>query len=79
MPAGYLLPQGTAEPRMGAHAIYPGAPEFNDGGFTRSFIYGCHDGRMVFLDSMITKAFLDSRADVTEATPVPEGYRAPAC
>ncbi len=78
MPAGYVLPEGTAEPRMGAHAIDPGAPEFNDGVFTRTFIYGFHDGSMVFIEPMVTRDFLESRADVTMPVPVAERYQRPA-
>jgi hypothetical protein len=78
MPAGHVLPEGTAEPRMGAHGINPGAPEFNGGAFTRTFISGFHDGRMVFPEPMITKALLDSKADVTGAVPLPGSHQAPA-
>jgi hypothetical protein len=77
MPAGYVLPEGTAEPRMGAHAIDPGAPEFNNEAFSKTFIYGFHDGRMVFVEPMVTKAFLDSREDMTELVAVPESYQVP--
>jgi hypothetical protein len=77
MPAGYVLPEGTAEPRMGAHAIDPGAPEFNDEVFTRTFIYGFHDGSMVFIEPMVTRDFLESRADVTIPVPVAERYQRP--
>ncbi|QKT03359.1 DUF5602 domain-containing protein [Ectothiorhodospiraceae bacterium 2226] len=74
MPAGYVLPEGTDEPRMGAHAIHPGAPEFNQQPFTKTFIYGFYDGEMVFVEPMVTKAFLETRADVREAIPLPERY-----
>lgn len=77
MPSGYVLPEGTAEQRMGAHAIDPGAPEFNGAPFTKTFIYGFHDGRMVFIEPMVTLAHLESKQDLTEAIAVPERYQAP--
>jgi hypothetical protein len=48
-PAGYILPKGTQEPRMGSHWIDPGSPEFNKQPFTRTFIYGSYNGEMTFL------------------------------
>lgn len=78
MPAGYVLPEGTAEPRMGAHAIDPGAPEFNEGHFTKTFIYGFYDGRMVFVEPMITKAFLASRQEANQSVAVPQRYQSAA-
>lgn len=77
MPPGYVLPEDTAEPRMGAHAINPAAPEFGDGEFTATFIYGFHEGRMVFLEPMATREFLASRAEHAQALPSPERYQRP--
>jgi hypothetical protein len=77
MPAGYVLPPGTAEPRMGAHAINPVADEFHGRGFTKTFIYGFYDGRLIFLEPMLAKAFLEKRPDITEPVAVPPRYAAP--
>jgi hypothetical protein len=38
IPAGYLLPPGTAVPRMGAHWVDPRSPEFHKQPFTRTFL-----------------------------------------
>ena len=76
MPDGYMLPEGTAEPRMGAHAVDLSAPEFNRQGFTKTFIYGFYDGRMIFLEPMVTKAFFETKSNVTEMLKLPRSYPA---
>lgn len=74
MPAGYFLPRGTKVPRMGAHAINPAADEFNKKPFTKTFVYGFYDGRMIFLEPMIAKAFLETRPNVSEPIKLPKTY-----
>jgi hypothetical protein len=74
MPEGYILPDGTEVPRMGAHAIDPTAPEFNRLSFTRTFIYGFYDGSMVFLEPMVTRAFLGTKPNVTAPVKAPQAY-----
>lgn len=74
MPEGYLLPEGTEVPRMGAHAVDPAGPEFNGLPFTKTFIYGFYDGSMAFLEPMASKAFLETKPDVSEPVKLPEAY-----
>jgi len=74
MPEGYILPDGTEVPRMGAHAIDSTAPEFNKLPFTKTFIYGFYDGSMVFLEPMVTKAFLETNPNVTDPIRLPKSY-----
>lgn len=74
MPDGYMLPEGTAEPHMGAHAVDLSAPEFNRLGFTKTFIYGFYDGRMIFLDPMVNKAFFETKPNITENVKLPKSY-----
>lgn len=78
MPAGYILPDGTEVPRMGAHAIDPSAPEFNQQPFTKTFIYGFYDGQMIFLEPMVTQAFLATKPNVMERIKLPKTYAAHA-
>lgn len=73
-PTGYILPEGTEVPRMGAHAIDPAAPEFNKSPFTKTFIYGFYDGSMVFLEPMVAKAFLETKPNVTDPVSLPKAY-----
>jgi hypothetical protein len=74
MPEGYILPEGTEVPRMGAHAIDPSSPEFNQQPFTKTFIYGFYDGKMVFLEPMMTKAFLETKPNTTDRIKLPKAY-----
>jgi hypothetical protein len=74
MPEGYVLPEGTEVPRMGAHAIDPSSPEFNNKPFTKTFIYGFYDGQMVFLEPMITRTYLETRPDITDPIKLPRAY-----
>lgn len=59
IPAGYVSTPG-AVPRMGVHWVDPSSPEFTPAGFSRTFIYGFWDGKMNFLEPMITTVFIES-------------------
>jgi hypothetical protein len=74
MPAGYILPPGTEVPRMGAHAIDPGADEFKEKPFTKTFIYGFYDGQLIFMEPMVARTYLETRPSVIEPVKVPETY-----
>ncbi len=57
VPPLYLqIPGG--EPQMGAHWIDLLAPEFNNGSFTKTFIWGSYDGSFIFWEPMVTRAYL---------------------
>jgi hypothetical protein len=62
--AGHLLmkvsPAEATMPMMGLHWIDPKAGELNGQHFTATFIAGSYDGRFIFLEPMITKAFIES-------------------
>jgi hypothetical protein len=60
---GQYIPEGyqPAEPGvvyMGLHWIRPDFPEFHGQPFTESLLYGTYNGRMTFIEPMITRAFL---------------------
>ena len=59
LPAGYV-PTPDALPRMGVHWVDPSSPEFTPDGFSRTFIYGFWNGKMTFVEPMLTKAFIES-------------------
>jgi hypothetical protein len=48
-------------PAMGNHLIDLTGPEFNKQPFTRSWIYGVYDGKVIFYEEMVTRAHLSSR------------------
>jgi hypothetical protein len=76
VPGGYVLPDLPPVPFMGAHWIDPTSPELRDPPetFTHTFIYGSWDGRLIFAEPMITKAFLESRPAVRVPVGVAERY-----
>lgn len=74
MPEGYILPGGTEVARMSAHAIDPTSPELNKRSFVKTFIYGFYDGKMIFIEPMMTKDFLETRPNVTDRIRLPKSY-----
>ena len=50
-------------PAMGNHLIDVTGPEFRKEPFTRSFIYGVYDGRVIFYEAMVTRAYVLSKPD----------------
>ncbi|MEP6622203.1 MAG: DUF5602 domain-containing protein [bacterium] len=76
VPTGYVSPPSpiaaSAVPQMGVHWTDVKSPEFNGQLFTSTFIYGSWDGQFIFLEPMITKAYLDSHpANVMKNIPQP--------
>lgn len=63
--------------RMGVHWFDNAAPEFNGNGFSRTYIQGFHDGRMIFQEPMITKAFLETQPNVSIPVAQPQVYPRP--
>lgn len=75
IPAGYVLPAPMAVPQMGVHWVDPTSPELNGKRFTRTFIFGSWDGKVIFAEPMITKACLEARIDSTFALPSATRYQ----
>lgn len=73
IPAGYISTPGGV-PNMGAHWIDPSSSEFNNQTFTKTFIYGFYDGRVIFMEPMITKAFLDMKMNTRDDIKLPDKY-----
>jgi hypothetical protein len=74
VPSGYIAPEPLVIPKMGLHWIHPASPEFNGQPFTTTFLYGTWDGRLIFAEPMITKAFIEATRDTTIAVPVAPRY-----
>lgn len=75
VPAGYILPDGTQEPRMGSHWIDPESPEFHKQPFRKTFIYGSYDGHVTFYEPMVSLACLrENRTNDSEAIKLPASY-----
>jgi hypothetical protein len=44
---------------------------------TATFVYGSYDGKMNFLEPMVTKVFLETKADFTRQLKLPARYAVP--
>jgi hypothetical protein len=75
VPAGYAPPPGSpaanAVPQMGLHWTDTNSPEFNGQQFTKTFIYGSWNGRFIFVEPMVTKAYLETHPNDTKPVPQP--------
>ena len=61
---GYVAdPPANAVPHMGVHWTDSTAGEFHGQPFTRTFILGSWDGRFIFLEPMVTRAYLLTQPD----------------
>ena len=58
-------------PAMGNHLLDLGGREFQGEPFTRSWIYGVYDGRVIFYEEMVALSYLLSRPDACEAIKSP--------
>lgn len=65
----------VAVPNMGVHWADPLSPEFQGHTFTETFIYGFYKGNMLFVEPMITLAFLNTRPDITLDVKQPQQYQ----
>jgi hypothetical protein len=85
VPAGPPIPgiplSELAVPRMGVHWIDVTSPELGGAPFETTFIYGSWDGKIIFTEPMVTRAFLLQKPNFQQELPVaqqgynPRGYR----
>ncbi|MEP7346360.1 MAG: hypothetical protein ABI877_13910, partial [Gemmatimonadaceae bacterium] len=74
-------PEAVAVPMMGVHWLDPQSGELqmppNNKTFTSTFIYGSYNGKFIFLEPMITKAFIESHKGKAQgfSAPVPTAQR----
>lgn len=61
LPSGHI--NGGPVPGMGVHWIDPTGDEFGGKVFTKTFIYGAYDGKIIFYEPMVTVAYLKATAD----------------
>jgi hypothetical protein len=73
-PKDYICAPVSAEPMMGSHWVDLSSPEFNGQKFTKTFIYGTYNGDLIFWEPMLTKAFLETKPNVTEKIKLSEKY-----
>lgn len=77
VPKGFVIPPDTAVEHMGLHGVNPNGPEFHGKPFTHTFIYGYDSGRLIFVEPMVSVAFLKTLSDVTMPVAVPAAYSTP--
>jgi hypothetical protein len=74
-PPGYMpdtyFPTPGGVPGMGKHWLDMNAPELKGIPFTKTFIYGSYDGKVIFYEPMITRETLMSGKDCTLPFGVP--------
>ena len=70
----FYQPTPMGDPKMGWHWFDPRSPEFNGQPFTVSLIYGFYNGVINFLEPMVTREFLLSKASYKAPTFIPAFY-----
>jgi hypothetical protein len=68
---------GVAVPMMGVHWTDSLSAEFHGHAFDKTLIYGITQGRMNFIEPMITLAYLQSHPDVSAAVKQPQAFQQP--
>ncbi len=78
MPAAYLPANYLGidpVPTMGKHYVDVTSPELNGQPFTQTYILGSYDGKLVFLEPMITLDFLKATTNFERPLPQPAKFQ----
>lgn len=78
LPAGYMDVSAVV-PAMGNHLVNTASPELAmpSAPFTHTLIYGAYDGRITFIEPMMTLKFLKSRPDLCAPIVQPSQWTTP--
>lgn len=74
IPPDYRVIPDTAVNEMGVHAVDLTAPEFHGKPFTATFIYGYNKGQLIFLEPMVTLAYLNTKPNLSLPVKTPAQY-----
>lgn len=74
IPTDYIPEPTNPAPGEGRHWIDNKSSEFQGLPFTKTFIYGTYNGEIVFGEPMLTKSWLETQPNFTEAIKLPELY-----
>lgn len=74
MIAPYYIPTPAGVPMMGWHWLDSRSPELNGKKFTSTFIQGYYNGKMIFLEPMITREFFMNSGRVHQELSMPERF-----
>jgi len=79
VPANYVPRDYESEvesvPMMGVHWADTLAAEYHGQPFDHTFIYGFHQGQMIFVEPMVTMAFLQSASDFSGEVKQPAAFQ----
>lgn len=75
LPKGYTNGNLPPVPHMGLHWVPSSAPEFQGKPFTATLVYGSYDGRLAFIEPMVTREFLLLQPDLEQEVPQPAAYQ----
>lgn len=73
IPANHI--SGPGVPMMGKHYIDANTPELHGQPFTQTFLYGSYDSKVVFMEPMITLAFLKNTTTFERSVPQPTKFQ----
>ena len=74
LPSSYSRAPHTSEPRMGTHYADMSSDQLKPGGFDNIFLFGAHDGNVLFWEPMLTRDYLLSKPNFTAKIPQPKAY-----
>jgi hypothetical protein len=77
VPEGFIAPGNAAVPAMGVHWMARSAPELNGQVFDKTMIYGFTAGRQIFIEPMITKAYLETKPNYETEIAQPQRFGTP--
>lgn len=77
LPTGYIAPPDGTVPRMGTHWIDPTSHEFHGQPFDHTLIYGSWNGRVAFIEPMVSLAYLETGPDSQTELRGPERVEIP--
>jgi hypothetical protein len=73
LPDGFMT-DGETIPMMGKHYLPGSMTEFHGGTFTATPIYGYYGGHLIFVESMVTLAYLHGKPSLSQPLPQPARY-----
>jgi hypothetical protein len=74
LPAKYERAPNTSEPRMGTHYADMTSDQLKPGKFNNIFLFGVHDGNILFWEPMLTREYLKSHPNFHAKIPQPKAY-----
>lgn len=74
LPATYERAPNTSEPRMGTHYADMTSEQLKPGKFDNIFLFGAHNGNILFWEPMLTRDYLLSKPDFSARIPQPKAY-----